>query len=170
MSNRPSLPPTVLATLLAVFCAGCSSVGLPSIGGGPSEVDRVFLLAAGNWDRNRDGIVTCDEWKAYAAELFDGADSGRKGHLTKADWDGVTKVDKMFETVAFTYYDRNSDGRVDRAEMVDRPSRAFEMADRDKNCQMTTLELSAARTAGSQAPASAVTPPPDPSEQRRPGR
>jgi hypothetical protein len=128
---------------------------------GPSDIDRTFLLAAGNWDRNKDGVVTCDEWKAYASELFGIADSGNKGHLTKEDWPAIVKVDRMFETVDFAYYDRNGDGKVDRAEFVDRPSRIFELADRDKNCQMTTVELSAARTVGTTASQPKIGPPPD---------
>jgi hypothetical protein len=143
-----------LAVVVSAALSGCSSV--PSLMGGPSEVDRTFLLAAGNWDRNKDGVVACDEWKAYAAELFDGADAGRKGFVTPEEWKAITAIDKMFETVDFKYYDRNGDGKVDRAEFVDRPNRAFELADRDKNCQLTTVELTAARTAG--APAKTVVP------------
>ena len=44
------------AALLAVLAA-CGGSAIP-------ETDRVFLSAAGSWDRNHDGIVTCDEWKA----------------------------------------------------------------------------------------------------------
>ena len=139
------------AFLTATLLAGCSNT-MPSLTGGPSEVDRVFLIAAGNWDRNKDGVVTCDEWKAYATELFDIGDVERKGFLTPADWTRITKVDRMFETVDFKYYDRNGDGKVDRAEFVDRPNRAFELADRDKNCQLTPVELTAARTAGTPPP------------------
>ena len=151
---------------LAVLASGCSS-GLSSLTGGPSEVDRVFLLAAGNWDRNKDGIVTCDEWKAYAAELFDGADAEHKGYLVPADWKRITAIDKMFETVDFKYYDANGDGKVDRAEFVDRPNHAFEMADRDHDCDLTTVELTGARTAG--APAAKITPAGSESGGNRPG-
>ena len=106
------------------------------------DLHRAFAI----YDRNKDGVVTCDEWKAYAAELFDIGDVQRKGHLTPEDWKRITAVDKMFETVDFKYYDKNGDGKVDRAEFVDRPNRAFELADRDKNCQLTSVELTAART------------------------
>ena len=129
---------------------------MPSLTGGPSEIDRTFLIAAGNWDRNKDGNVTCDEWKAYATELFEIGDVERKGHLTPEDWKRIIAVDRMFETVDFKYYDRNGDGKVDRAEFIDRPNRAFEMADRNKDCILTTVELTGARTAG--APAVKITP------------
>jgi len=134
---------------IAMALAGCSTGGFLS--DGPSETDRVFLIAAGNWDRNKDGVVTCDEWKSYAAELFDGADREKKGYLTPDDWKKVTAVDKMFETVDFKYYDKNGDGKVDRAEFVDRPNRAFELADRDHDCDLTTVELTGARSAGKAA-------------------
>jgi hypothetical protein len=139
----------------ALLIGACSN-SMPSLTGGPSEIDRTFLLAAGNWDRNKDGVVSCDEWKAYATELFEIGDAGRKGYVTPDDWKRITAIDKMFETVDFKYYDRNGDGKVDRAEFIERPNRAFEMADRDKNCQLTTVELTAARTAG--APAAKITP------------
>lgn len=157
-----------LAVALSLGLTACASTTLPSLTGGPSEIDRTFLLAAGNWDRNKDGVVTCDEWKAYASELFDIADAGRKGYVTKEEWAAIVKVDRMFETVDFAYYDRNGDGKVDRAEFVDRPSRAFEMADRDKNCQMTSVELTGARSAGTVASQPKIGPPPDPSTT--PGR
>jgi hypothetical protein len=147
--------------------AACSN-SMPSLTGGPSEIDRVFLLAAGNWDRNKDGNVACDEWKAYATELFDIGDVERKGHLTPEDWKRVVKVDRMFETVDFRYYDKNGDGKVDRAEFVDRPNRAFELADRDKNCILTTTELTGARSAG--APDKKVTPAGSESGASKPGQ
>lgn len=159
----------VCALGLAAFVTGCGGGGggFSSLTGGPSEADRVFLLAAGNWDRNKDGVVTCDEWKTYAAELFDGADAERKGYLTPADWKRVTAVDKMFETVDFKYYDANNDGKVDRAEFVDRPNRAFELADRDHDCDLTSVELTGARTAG--APAKVIVPAGSESGAGKPG-
>jgi len=147
------------AAVLAAGMAGCSSSSPSLFSGlsdGPSEPDRVFLIAAGNWDRNKDGVVTCDEWKAYATELFDGADTERKGYLVPADWAKITAIDKMFVTIDFKYYDKNGDGKVDRAEFVDRPNRAFELADRDHDCDLTTVELTGARTAGK--PADKITP------------
>jgi len=152
----------------AAILAGCSNSMMSSLSGGPSDVDRTFLLAAGNWDRNKDGTVNCDEWKAYATELLDIGDTARKGWLTREDWVAIVKVDRMFETVDFGYYDRNGDGKVDRAEFVERPNRVFELADRDKNCQLTTVELSGARSAGTAALAPKVQPAPDPGQT--PGR
>lgn len=165
--RRLALTAGTAAVLAAPLLAGCSDT-MPSLTGGPSEVDRVFLMAAGNWDRNKDGVVTCEEWKSYATELFNIADTERKGHLTPQDWARIVAVDKMFVTVDFKYYDKNGDGKVDRAEFVDRPNRAFEMADRDKDCDLTTVELTGARTAG--APAAKVTPAGSESGGGKPGQ
>ena len=104
-----------LMTGAALALTGCSS-GMPSLTGGPSEIDRTFLIAAGNWDRNKDGNVTCDEWKAYATELFEIGDVERKGHVTPEDWKRIIAVDRMFETVDFKYYDRNGDGKIDSSD------------------------------------------------------
>jgi len=139
----------VMASALAL--AACSN-SMPSFTGGPSEIDRTFLIAAGNWDRDKDGNVSCDEWKGYTAELLAIGDVDRKGHLTPEDWKRVVNVDRMFETVDFRYFDRNGDGKVDRVEFVDRPNRAFELADRNTDCILTSVELSGARTAGTAAP------------------
>jgi len=159
----------LLALGIATFASGCANSGGSNLFGPPeiSEADKVFLLAAGNWDRNKDGVVTCDEWKAYATELFDGADVGKKGYLESADWKKVVAVDKMFVTVDFKYYDANKDGKVDRAEFVDRTSRAFELADRDHDCDLTSTELTGARTAG--APPKVIVPAGSESGGAKPG-
>jgi hypothetical protein len=55
-SKRPAV-----GRLVAVLALGAAGLlgGCGSLGGMP-EVDRVYLAAAGTWDRNKDGIVTCD--------------------------------------------------------------------------------------------------------------
>ena len=125
-----------LGGLLFVL-AGCSS-SLP-------DTDRVFLSAAGGWDRNRDGVVTCDEWKAYAAELFDAADANRDGILDRTEYSKIITTDRMFETVDFKYYDANGDGKVARTEFVDKPNRAFALLDKSNECKLTSSQVAGAR-------------------------
>lgn len=124
---------------MMLLLAGCSSSSsLP-------EVDRVFLSAAGNWDRNRDGVVTCDEWKAYAAELFDSADANHDGSLDRTEYVKIVNTDRMFQTVDFSYYDANGDGKVDRPEFVDRPNRAFVLLDKGNECKLSASQVAGAR-------------------------
>jgi hypothetical protein len=139
-SKRFSIDPVgkiaVLGVVLAV--AGCSGSSIP-------ETDRVFLSAAGGWDRNRDGVVTCDEWKAYAAELFDAADANRDGVMDRTEYSKIIVTDRMFETVDFKYYDGNGDGKVARTEFVDKPNRAFAILDKSNECKLTSSQVAGAR-------------------------
>jgi EF hand len=137
LTSYPALYVASASVLLVV--AGCS--GASSI----PDTDRVFLSAAGSWDRNRDGVVTCDEWKTYAAELFDGADSNRDGVLDRTEYLKIISTDRMFETVDFSYYDANGDGKVARAEFVDKPNRAFALLDKSNECKLTSSQVAGAR-------------------------
>ena len=109
------------------------------------DTDRVFLSAAGGWDRNRDGVVTCDEWKAYAAELFDSVDANRDGMLDRPEYAKLISTDRMFQTVEFGYYDANGDGKVARTEFVDKPNRAFALLDKSNECKLTANQTAGAR-------------------------
>ncbi len=148
---------------LVLALAGCTSVaGLP-------DVDRVFLSAAGGWDRNRDGVVTCDEWKAYAAELFDGADANRDGVLDRTEYLKIISTDRMFETVDFSYYDGNGDGKVARTEFVDKPNRAFALLDKSNECKLTSSQVAGARANTEQIFDSKKAESGDPREKKTPG-
>jgi hypothetical protein len=126
-------------SLLLLVLAGCS--GAPSLG----EVDRVFLSAAGSWDTNRDGVVTCDEWRAYANELFSGADANGDGAVDPIEYSTIVRTDRMFQTVEFRYYDTNGDGKVARAEFVDKPNRAFVLLDKSNSCRLSASQVAGAR-------------------------
>jgi hypothetical protein len=141
--RRPLALAVAGGALLAVL-AGCS--GNPFGGSSISDTDRVFLLAAGNWDRNHDSIVTCDEWKAYASELFDQADANRDGSVDETEFKTIISTDRMFETVNLGYYDANGDGRVSREEFVEKPNRAFVLLDHNKQCQLTSDVVAGARS------------------------
>lgn len=160
------------ALALATACgavmalAACGTPVNPfSTGSSVSEIDRVFLAAAGTWDRNKDGVVTCDEWKAYAGELFDAADANRDGMLDPTEFATLTSTDKMFVTADFSYFDANRDGKVSRAELVDRPNPAFLLLDHKKTCQLTSTELTGGRTMMESAKPT-VTPPTGPQDEK----
>jgi Ca2+-binding EF-hand superfamily protein len=151
------------AAALALLLAACSSTqGLP-------DVDRVFLSAAGNWDRNRDGVVTCDEWKAYAAELFDSADSNRDGFLDRTEYAKVVSTDRMFETVDLSYYDADKDGKASRAEFIEKPNRAFALLDKSNECKLTANQVAGARAHSEQIFDSKKAESGDPREKATPG-
>ncbi len=72
-----------LGLLVAVGATLGACGGGPSLGGGggglglsnpfskgTSDFDMTFLSASSTWDLNKDGTVTCDEWKQYATEIF----------------------------------------------------------------------------------------------------
>jgi len=124
-----------------LLAAGCMTSG-PSI----SDIERTFIIGAATWDLNRDGTVTCQEWKAYAGELFDRADTGRQGFLTPEQFNRMASEDKLFAVADFKYFDAGNKGRVSRADVVDRPNPAFVMLDKDNSCSLTSAELAGSRT------------------------
>lgn len=134
--------------------AACSTASLPSVGSvnpfssknSISETDRVFLIAAGSWDRNHDNQVTCDEWKAYATELFNGADANHDEALDASEWGRLTAVDRMFDIADLRYYDENGDGKVTRAEFVDRKNPAFQLLDTANTCVLSGAQVAGARS------------------------
>ncbi|HMN36871.1 MAG TPA: histidine kinase [Hyphomicrobium sp.] len=144
----------VAALALPLAAAGCSGAKLPTVGSiNPfsssktiSETDRVFLMAAGSWDRNRDNQVTCDEWKAYANELFSGADANGDGELDSTEWASVVAVDRMFTTANLDYFDTNNDNKVSHAEFVDRQNPAFKLLDTANSCVLSGDQVAGARS------------------------
>ena len=146
-------PRTSTATAIAslLLLGGCSSSPMSAIGSitgqkSVSESDRVFLMAAGSWDRNRDNVVTCDEWKAYATELFNGADANRDESIEASEWSRIVAVDRMFETANGKFFDANGDGKVTRAEFVEKQNPAFRLMDTEKKCALNGAQVAGARS------------------------
>src|SRR6476646_3361686 len=103
MSKRFQLL-TASAMSAALALSGCSTTFMPTIGSiNPfgskqiSEVDRAYLQAAGSWDLNHDNVVTCNEWKSYAEDLFNSADANHDDSLDSNEWANLVKVDRLFE-------------------------------------------------------------------------
>lgn len=124
------------AALLALLGACGSSI---------PDTDRVFLSAAGNWDLNHDGVVTRDEWKQYAGELFDAADTNHDGFVDRTEYVTIVSTDRMFQTVEFSYYDANGDGKLSREEFVSKPNRAFVLLDKGNTCRLDASQVAGAR-------------------------
>jgi hypothetical protein len=143
---------TFLALAVLIPLGACSTTPMSAIGSitgskkSVSDVDRVFLMAAGSWDRNHDNVVTCDEWKAYATELFNGADADHDDSLDANEWSRIVAIDRMFATADLRYFDANGDGKVTRAEFVDKENPAFKLMDTAKTCTLSGEQVAGARS------------------------
>jgi hypothetical protein len=100
------------------------------------------------WDANHDGVYTCDEWKSFMDRLFVSADKGRKGFLTKAEFDSVKTADPSLADADFGYFDENQDGKVTRKEFVEKPSVFILRFDKNADCRVTQEELKGQATSG----------------------
>ena len=150
------------ASLIALALAGCSGSSL-------GEVDRVFLSAAGNWDTNRDGVVTCEEWRSYAGELYDSADANHDGFVERTEYAKIISTDRMFQTVDLSYYDSNGDSKLTRAEFVDKPNRAFVLLDKSNQCKLNASQVAGARAHTEQVFETKKPESGDPREKKTPG-
>jgi hypothetical protein len=151
LSRLPLASVCAISAVLAL--AGCSTASMPTIGsinpfGGNtiSEVDRAYLQAAGSWDLNHDSVVTCNEWKSYAEDLFNSADTNHDDALDATEWQNLTNIDKMFVTADLKYFDANGDGKVTRQEFVDKPNPAFVLMDRSGTCKLDANQIASARS------------------------
>lgn len=124
----------------ALLSAGCASTS-PGMAEG---VEGSFIRAAATWDLNHDGKVTCDEWRSYAASLFKEVDLNHDGKLTREEFAKLAKIDRLFETANFDYYDVNKQGYVTQADFVDRANPAFAALDKEHTCVLSTYQLRAA--------------------------
>lgn len=143
--TRTTMTSLAVALAGAIGLQGCSSVSNPFSRGLP-ETDRVFLMAAGTWDQNRDNVVTCDEWKAYVGSIFVAADGNADGSLDSAEWTKVVSQDRLFETAGLSFFDMNGDGKVTRDEFQNRPNPAFALLDKEKTCSLSGSQVAGARS------------------------
>jgi hypothetical protein len=129
-----------LALLLAVAGLTACATGNKSPLASATPVEREFALAAVTWDLNKDGDVTCDEWKQYVAGLFRDADANRDGFLTRQEFAALARSDRLFEVAGFDYFDANADGRLSLSEMADKPNPAFQLLDKNGDCVISADE------------------------------
>lgn len=132
---------SIIVASSLVLCA-CASGGARKAKSGDSNT-RSFIQAAGTWDFDRDGTVSCKEWKGYANRQFGTADSNSDGNLEISEYKTLSSRDSMFGSVSPEFFDRNKDTRISKAEFVDTPNPAFASLDANKDCNLTIAELAA---------------------------
>jgi hypothetical protein len=129
-----------LVVLLApAICAGCSS-GAQSPLFPSTSIENEFIGAVTTWDLNRDGDVTCEEWRGYVAGLFHEADANRDGVLTPDEYAVLARRDRLFEYLGFKYFDTAGKGQLTLAQMTDKPNPAFTRLDTNRDCRITPSE------------------------------
>jgi hypothetical protein len=124
----------------ALAAGGCSTGSSKSPLASASPLELEFAAAAVTWDLNKDGDVTCEEWKQYVAALFREADLNRDGFLTRDEFAAMARRDRLFEAAGFAYFDANNDGRLTLAEIADKPNPAFILLDKNHDCVLTPDE------------------------------
>ena len=136
MPGWRALRPMMLMSVAALI-AGCSGNSLSTpFSSGPSSFDITFISAAETWDLDKDSVVTCTEWQQYATTAFTEADGDGDGSLTEQEYPTLIRNDRLFEVANLKYYDKNSDGRVSRDELVLKKNRAFELLDKNNDCKI----------------------------------
>lgn len=153
---------------LALAAGGCATQG-SSGSSSASGIDRVFASAAGTWDVNRDGQVTCEEWKKYAGGLLAGADANKDGALSRQEFAAMARVDRLFDVANFDYFEANGDGKVTLAEIVDKPNPAFRLLDKDNDCAIGRDEKARERSPSAQADGKDKRQPRGPGDRGTPG-
>jgi hypothetical protein len=116
----------------------------------PSETTAVsrargydpYLTWASVWgDTERKGAYTCEEWKRYVTKLFDQADRNHDGFVDAREFESIRKADPMFKDADIGYFDDNRDGRLSRAEFVNRPNPFFARYDKKGTCRVTLDDI-----------------------------
>jgi hypothetical protein len=112
-----------------------------------------FVTWAAIWgDTKGQGVYTCEEWKQYATKLFNEADRNHDGYVDVQEFETIRKADRMFRNADLAYFDDNRDGRLSRAEFVDKPNPFFARYDKKGTCRVTLDDITAIATQ-SQKPA-----------------
>jgi hypothetical protein len=129
---------SVLVLAGLVVLAGCGGNTGPLASA--SSTDLAFVGAVATWDMNRDGTITCSEWKQYAVSLFKDADRDRDGILARQEFEAMSRQDRLFTTIGFAYFDADGDGRITLPELADKPNPAFALLDKNGDCAISFNE------------------------------
>ncbi len=130
----------LLSMLMLAGCGGSSGVSMPSFSSS-DDTENMFISAAATWDLNKDGTVTCDEWKSYTGDLVQGADANNDQVLNKEEYASLARTDRLFDVATLSYFDSNKDGQLTHQEITGKPNPAFVRLDRDKDCTIGRNEI-----------------------------
>ena len=141
------------AAAAALVVCGCSSApSISSIGspfGSSSSVDRTFVSAAQTWDFDKDGTVTCDEWKNYLTSLVRESDGNGDGCARRSEFERMAKTDQLFTVADRSYYDARATAKSRSEEMTGKQNAAFKQLDKNNDCRSTATN--SPRVAGRRA-------------------
>lgn len=127
-----------LVGIAALLVTGCSTSSNPF--NSANELDRTFIGAAQTWDLDKNSVVSCDEWKQYAATSLREADGNGDGALSPDEFAVMAKSDRLFSVADAKYFDGNSDGRITVEELTGKQNRAFALLDKNGDCQIDRNE------------------------------
>jgi Ca2+-binding EF-hand superfamily protein len=144
MNLRDGFSTLRIGVTLAVLAAG-NSLGV-SLALAQARTDPMLNNGPPVWDANHDGVFTCEEWKSFLDRLFVLADKGKKGFLTRQEFESIKKADPSLAEADFGYFDENQDGKISRKEFVEKPSVFILRFDKNGDCRVTPEELKAATT------------------------
>jgi hypothetical protein len=136
----------VLVSCMALGQAAAQHTDSGDSSGRRSSREDPFVRWAVVWgDPKHEGVYTCDQWKSYAAGLFDKADRNHDRFLDAMEFKAIQQADTMFKEADIGYFDDNRDGRVSRSEFVDKPNPLFVLYDKNGDCKVTFDEIAAGR-------------------------
>ena len=84
----------------------------------------LIVSTAGLWGGSL-GVYSCDQWRRYVTDLFDRADRYHRGYIDEKQFKIIKYASPIFAKAEFGYFDENGDGRITKAEFVDKPSEFF---------------------------------------------
>lgn len=101
-----------------------------------------------NADTDKDGKITRAEYAAVSQGNFDDKDFNKDGVLDKSDWEAKRAACESGATLCgpLAKMDENKDGRVSKAEFMDKPRPMFERVDANKDGVIDQAEMAAAKS------------------------
>nr|WP_186363559.1 hypothetical protein [Rhizobium sp. ACO-34A] len=156
--RRGRLLPVAALVLYHLAAFHAAGQGKPGENKGPTSTQRAaeggsnaLVAFADRWDFNHDGIYTCGEWRIFITKVFRQADKDGNGSVAKAEFATVIAADKAFTADSFDFFDVDDDGKISRAEMVDRPNPIFPIYDNDRDCVVKRADIAPATGQSSQS-------------------